>query len=67
MTDIRAELRLPTNELRNDIPFFTNVLKMRLDMIFPTDDPQVAVFSGHGVRVRIEKGEIGRASCRERV
>jgi quercetin dioxygenase-like cupin family protein len=56
MTDIRAELRLPTNELRNDIPFFTNVLKMRLDMIFPSDDPQVAVFSGHGVRVRIEKG-----------
>ena len=56
MTDIRAELRLPTDELRNDIPFFTKVLKMRLDMIFPSDDPQVAVFSGHGVRVRIEKG-----------
>ncbi len=56
MTDIRAELRLPTDDLRKDIPFFTDVLKMRLDMIYPSDHPRVAVFSGHGVRVRIETG-----------
>ena len=56
MTDIRAELRLPTDDLRKDIPFFTNVLKMRLDMVYPSDHPRVAVFSGHGVRVRIETG-----------
>lgn len=55
MSEIRAEVRLPTNELRNDIPFFTKVLKMRMDSIFPADDPQVAVFSGHGLRVRVEK------------
>ncbi|MFK7745730.1 MAG: cupin domain-containing protein [Roseobacter sp.] len=55
MTDIRAEIRLPTQELRDDIPFFTKVLGMRMDMIYPADDPSVAVFSGHGVRVRIEK------------
>jgi len=55
MTEIRAEIRLPTTELRDDIGFFTNVLKMRMDMIYPADDPQVAVFSGHGLRVRIEK------------
>jgi len=54
MTEIRAEVRLPTNELRDDIPFFTKVLKMRMDTIYPADDPTVAVFSGHGVRVRID-------------
>ena len=54
MTDIRAEVRLPTNELRDDIPFFTNVLKMRMDTIYPADDPTVAVFSGHGLRVRVD-------------
>jgi quercetin dioxygenase-like cupin family protein len=55
MSEIRAEVQLPTKELRNDIPFFTKVLKMRLDMIYPADDPQVAVFSGHGLRVRIDR------------
>jgi len=45
MTDIRAEVRLPTKELRDDIPFFTKVLKMRMDTIYPADDPTVAVFS----------------------
>ena len=54
MTDIRAEVRLPTNELRDDIPFFTKVLQMRMDTIYPADDPTVAVFSGHGLRVRID-------------
>ena len=54
--ETRAEIRLPTQELRDDIPFFTRVLKMRLDMIFPADNPAVAVFSGHGLRVRVEKG-----------
>lgn len=54
MTEIRAEIRLSTKELRDDIPFFTEVLKMRLDMIYPADNPQVAVFSGHGLRVRVD-------------
>lgn len=56
MTETRAEIRLPTRELRDDIPFFTKVLGMRMDMIYPADDPSVAVFSGHGLRVRVEKG-----------
>jgi len=56
MSEIRGEIRLPTGELREDIPFFTDVLKMRMDMIYPADDPQVAVFSGHGLRLRVEKG-----------
>ena len=56
MGEIRAEVRLPTQELRDDIPFFTKVLKMRMDSIYPADNPQIAVFSGHGLRVKVEKG-----------
>jgi len=56
MSDTLAEMRLPTDELRDDIPFFTKTLGMRMDMIYPADDPTVAVFSGHGLRLRIEKG-----------
>ncbi|KMW56246.1 Glutamate synthase [NADPH] large chain [Candidatus Rhodobacter oscarellae] len=55
MTQTLAEIRLPTAELRDDIPFYTKVLGMRMDMIYPADDPTVAVFSGHGLRLRIEK------------
>ena len=51
---IKAEIRLPTQQLRDDIPFFTKVLKMRMDSIYPADDPLVAVFSGHGLRIRID-------------
>ncbi|MEM8653312.1 MAG: cupin domain-containing protein [Pseudomonadota bacterium] len=58
MTETRAEVRLPTADLREDIPFFTSVLGMRMDMIYPADDPSVAVFSGHGLRVRIEAGAV---------
>jgi quercetin dioxygenase-like cupin family protein len=54
--EARAEVRLPTQELRDDLPFYTKVLGMRLDMIYPADNPEVAVLSGHGLRVRIEKG-----------
>ncbi|MBO6774636.1 MAG: cupin [Marinibacterium sp.] len=56
MSDTIAEMRLPTDELRDDLPFFTNTLGMRLDMIYPADNPSIAVFSGHGLRVRLEKG-----------
>lgn len=56
MSETRAEIRLPTQELRDDLPFYTKTLGLRLDMIYPADDPQIAVLSGHGVRLRIEKG-----------
>ncbi|WP_120636268.1 cupin domain-containing protein [Ruegeria sp. EL01] len=55
MSDTIAEFRVPTKELRDDIPFYTKVLGMRMDMIYPADDPSVAVFSGHGLRLRVEK------------
>ena len=53
--ETRAEVRLPTKNLRDDLSFFTNELKMRLDMIYPADNPEVAVLSGHGLRIRIQK------------
>ena len=53
--EIRAEVRLPTMQLRDDLPFFTKTLKMRLDMIYPADNPEVAVLSGHGLRLRLQK------------
>lgn len=56
MTETRAEIRLPTKELRDDLQFYTRTLGFRLDMIFPADNPEVAVLSGHGLRLRIQKG-----------
>ncbi len=61
--NVRAEFRLPTQELRDDIPFFTKQLKMRMDMIYPADDPAVAVFSGHGIRIRVERGAPEGPGC----
>jgi len=55
MPETLAEIRLPTDELRLDLAFYTGTLGMRLDMIFPADNPSVAVLSGHGLRIRIEK------------
>ena len=55
MSEIRAEIVLPTQELRDDIPFYTGTLGLRMDMIYPADNPSVAVFSGHGVRLRIDR------------
>ncbi|MCY4153084.1 MAG: cupin domain-containing protein [Aestuariivita sp.] len=55
MSSIEAEVRFGTTELRDDIPFFVETLGMRMDTIYPADDPRVAVFSGYGLRVRIEK------------
>ncbi|MEM1199058.1 MAG: cupin domain-containing protein [Pseudomonadota bacterium] len=51
-----AEIRLPTQDLKDDLPFFTKQLGFRLESIFPADDPAVAVLSGHGVCLRLERG-----------
>lgn len=61
--DIRAEVCLPTTDLRADLGFFGKVLGFRLDMIYPADDPLVAVYSGHGVRIRLQQDASGKPSC----
>ncbi len=55
-TIVGAEIRLPTADLSEDLPFFLEKLGFRLDTIFPADDPAVAVVSGYGVRIRLERG-----------
>ena len=52
-----AEVCLPTRDLTGDIGFFTRQLGFRMDMIYPADDPSVAVFSGHGLQIRLERGD----------
>ena len=52
---IRAEVVLPTTDLTGDLGFFGKVLRMRLDTIYPADDPRVAVLSGHGLRVHLDR------------
>lgn len=51
-----AEFCLPTNDLAADVVYYTETLGFRLDTIFPADDPAVATLSGHGVRIRLERG-----------
>lgn len=53
---IQAEIVLGTADLKQDLPYFTEKLGFRLDTIFPADDPSVAVISGHGLRLRLERG-----------
>ena len=56
MAETEMEMRLPSPDIAKDLGFFTKKLGMRLDMIYPADDPQVAVISGHGMRLRLERG-----------
>ena len=51
-----AEVCLTCKDLHVDLCFFTKKLGFRLDKIFPADDPAVAEISGHGLRIRLERG-----------
>ncbi len=53
---VLAEFRLPTEDLGKDLTFFGETLGFRLDAIYPADNPAVAVMSGHGLRIRLERG-----------
>ena len=59
--DIKAEVYLSTTDLTADLGFFTKILRMRLESIYPADDPAVAVFAGHGVRVRLDRDDLSPA------
>ncbi|MEM6727422.1 MAG: cupin domain-containing protein [Pseudomonadota bacterium] len=54
MQNIRAEILLPAQDVREDIAFFTKTLGFRLDEIYPADDPRVIVLSGFGLRLRLD-------------
>jgi len=53
-----AQIRLPSSDLKADLPFFQKVLGFKLDKIFPADDPAVAILSGHGLCLRLERGSV---------
>jgi quercetin dioxygenase-like cupin family protein len=59
MLSASAQCVVPTKDLRADIAFFIDTLKMRMDTIYPADDPKVAVFSGHGIAICIDKDAPG--------
>lgn len=50
-----AAIVLSCEELDPAVAFFTETLGFRLDMISPADDPAVAVLSGHGLRLRLDR------------
>ncbi len=52
---VATELYLPVQDLKTEMPFFLNQLGFRLEEIFPADDPAVALISGHGVRIRLDR------------
>ncbi|MEP1095551.1 MAG: cupin domain-containing protein [Cyclobacteriaceae bacterium] len=56
--DSMAQLVLPSTDLTKDMEFFTK-LGFRLDHIFPSDDPAVAVMSGHSLTLRLDKDVTG--------
>lgn len=50
----QAQILLPSQDLTKDMAFFSE-LGFRLDQIFPSDDPAVAVMSGYGMQIRLDK------------
>jgi len=52
----QAEVRLPSRDLHADMAFFGETLGFRLESIFPADNPAVAVMTGHGLRIRLDRG-----------
>ncbi len=51
-----AETVLPCQDVQATAAFFIERLGFRMEQIFPADDPSVAVLSGHGHRMRLERG-----------
>lgn len=58
---------LPCADLDEAVAFFESEVGMRLDAIHPADGPRVAVLSGHGIRVSLDRdhgGDPGRMTIR---
>jgi quercetin dioxygenase-like cupin family protein len=54
-----AEVTVPVDDLKTEMPFFLDRFGFQLDEIYPADDPAVALISGHGLRLRLERGAPG--------
>jgi quercetin dioxygenase-like cupin family protein len=53
-TQFLAQILIPTSNLTEEMNFFHS-LGFRLDNIFPDDDPNVAIMSGHNLQLCIDK------------
>jgi quercetin dioxygenase-like cupin family protein len=51
-----AQVVLPCAELEETLAFFTERLGFRVDAIYPADNPTVAVVSGYGLRIQLQRG-----------
>lgn len=52
-----AEILLPSKGIAEDVEFWTSEqpgLGFRMEQIYPADNPQVVVLSGHGIRMRLD-------------
>ena len=56
-----AEVIVPCSELDQTLAFFTETLGFELELIFPADQPAVAIISGFGTRLRLQTGLQGSA------
>jgi len=68
---VSAQCVLTCEELDPTLSFFTETLGFRVDTIHPADHPTVAVVSGHGIRIRLERSQEPanariRLLCRDR-
>lgn len=54
MADIQAQIVQPSNDLPTEMAFFEK-MGFQLINIFPDDSPEVAVMSGHGMYIRLDK------------
>ena len=54
-----AHIVVPTDRFDDDLIALTNELGFRIDAIYPADTPSTAIVSGHGVRLRLERSDVG--------
>ncbi len=55
---VSAEILQNCLELDPVLSFYTEELGFKVDTIFPADKPNFAVISGHGIRIRLQIGEL---------
>lgn len=54
-----AQILLPCADLAAELAFFTQRLGFKVNLIMPADSPAVAVISGHGLSLRLERRTSG--------
>src|SRR5262245_17833759 len=55
LSDRSAALVLPCSDIAAGLQFYIEQLGFRLDAIIPADEPRLAMLSGHGMRIRLER------------